>query len=532
MVKFLKLSTVSTIGTSLFIALVGKGVQATDHCTYNVTFGVDNATDTMDMDPGRLLAEAEQVDDPLGFSLRRDLQADIPFAGYTDRCNFCRPNLHPFFANVVCNNDQNNWQDGRRTFMDDGLFPGGVCEINVRLFGTCGINAVEVYINDNLIGDTTSAIVMSPNQECVCAENGVCQDATVYFDTTTKISHYMNGMNNEIRVLDISGSAGGEAQLCMDYAEIEVHGCDFIVPGPETPAPTMSPAPTMCDTESGASCGGDPHFQPIMATPFSYHGQFDGVLMASKEFNDGQGLDIHIRTTRVDNAYVSYSYISGAAVRVGNDVLEVKEDGSILVNGAEELFDGVDTADFGEVSIVKSTKGSMHQILTFDIEFPSADMSIQIRANTKNGLLFVDVLQSAPRDAVGLLGSPLSDELFARDGTTDMTGAWNSFGEEWQVQSDEAKLFQDKDREPQHPASCVYQAEGQESAYVRRRRRHLMENERVTMEAATAACEGSSESKMQFCIDDVLAMGDVDLAEDSFYNQERLAFSDLFYQQV
>ena len=255
MVRFLKLSTVSTIGTSLFIALVGKGVQATDHCTYNVTFGVDNATETMDMDPGRLLAEAEQVDDPLGFSLRRDLQADIPFAGYTDRCNFCRPNVHPFFANVVCNNDQNNWQDGRRTFKDDGLFPDGVCEINVRLFGTCGINAVEVYINDNLIGDTTSAIVMSPNQECVCAENGVCQDATVYFDTTTKISHYMNGMNNEIRVLDISGSAGGEAQLCMDYAEIEVHGCDFIVPGPENPAPRMSPAPSMSPC-TGASCGG------------------------------------------------------------------------------------------------------------------------------------------------------------------------------------------------------------------------------------------------------------------------------------
>ena len=259
MVRFLKLSTVSTIGTSLFIALVGKGVQATDHCTYNVTFGVNNATETTE--PVRRLAEAEQLDDPLGFSLRRDLDADIPFAGYTDRCNFCRPNMHPFFANVVCNNDQNNWKDGRRTFMDDGLFPGGVCEINVRLFGTCGINAVEVYINDNLIGDTTSAIVMSPTQECVCVENGVCQDATVYFETMTKISHYMNGMNNEIRVLDISGSAGGEAQLCMDYAEIEVHGCNFIVPDPTmspviVPAPTMSPAPTMCDTDSGGSCGG------------------------------------------------------------------------------------------------------------------------------------------------------------------------------------------------------------------------------------------------------------------------------------
>lgn len=262
----------------------------------------------------------------------------------------------------------------------------------------------------------------------------------------------------------------------------------------------------------------DPHFQPIMAAPFSYHGQFDGVLMASKEFSNGQGLDIHIRTTRVDNPYVSYSYISGAAVGVGNThVLEVKEDGSILVNGVEEHFDGADTADLGEVSIVKSTKGSMKQIVTFDITFPVEVMAIQIRANTKTGMLFVDVMNSVPRDAVGLLGSPLSEELLARDGKTDMTGAWNSFGEEWQVQSDEVKLFQDKNREPQHPASCVYEAK-EETAYVRHGRRHLMENQRVTMAAASAACEGSSESKMQFCIDDVLAMGDVELAEDSFYN--------------
>jgi len=510
MVRFLKLSTVSTIGASLFIALVGKGVQASNHCTYNVTFGVDSVDNTTDTDTvtdipvTRRLAEAEQVDDPLGFSLRRDLQGiidvDVPFEGTSQRCNFCRPYLPPRVANVVCNNDVNNWDDGKRTFMDDGTFAAGVCEIQVKLFGTCGIQDVEVAINGNVIGNTQSYSVTSPTQQCVCVDGGVCQDATIYLDSASALSFYEVGALNEIRVLDISGSG---AQLCMDYAEIEVVEC---------------PDDTPCVPGPGASCGGDPHFQPIMATPFSYHGQFDGVLMASKEFNNGQGLDIHIRTTRVDNAYVSYSYISGAAVRVGNDVLEVKEDGSILVNGAEELFDGVDTADFGEVSIVKSTKGSMHQILTFDIEFPAADMSIQIRANTKNGLLFVDVLQSAPRDAVGLLGSPLSDELFARDGTTDMTGAWNSFGEEWQVQKHEAKLFQDKDREPQHPASCVYQAEGQESAYVRRRRRHLMENERVTMEAATAACEGSSESKMQFCIDDVLAMGDVDLAEDSFYN--------------
>jgi hypothetical protein len=52
-------------------------------------------------------------------------------------------------------------------------------------------------------------------------------------------------------------------------------------------------------------------------------------------------------------------------------------------------------------------------------------------------MLFVDVFGVLP-DCIGLMGyagKPYG--LFARDGKTDLTGEWNSFGEEWQVQDDD-----------------------------------------------------------------------------------------------
>jgi len=74
-----------------------------------------------------------------------------------------------------------------------------------------------------------------------------------------------------------------------------------------------------------SSCYADPHIQPFEGPPFSFHGQYDGVMMASKEFADGLGIDVHIRTTRIDNPRMSYSYISGTAVKIGTDILEVQD---------------------------------------------------------------------------------------------------------------------------------------------------------------------------------------------------------------
>ena len=44
-------------------------------------------------------------------------------------------------------------------------------------------------------------------------------------------------------------------------------------------------------------------------------------------------------------------------------------------------------------------------------------------------------------------------------------------------------------------------------------------NEDATaVEAAEKACVRATGEKKQFCIDDVMATGDLELAEDSFYN--------------
>ena len=272
----------------------------------------------------------------------------------------------------------------------------------------------------------------------------------------------------------------------------------------------------------------DPHIKPFKAPAFSFHGQYDGVMMMSKEFADGSGLDVHIRTTRVDNPHMSYSYISGTAVKIGTDILEVQDNGSIIVNGDEFLLEEAETTagtTFAGYPITKTTKGTKHNIFVYDLALDvDSDKSIEIQFNIKTGMIFVDVSGgSFPEDTVGLLGAPHHDALLARDGKTDLTGEWNTFGEEWQVQIDEPKLFQDKNRVPQHPAGCIYESQQVKSNL--RHRRHLMDEdsagsdeEAMAVEAAEKACVRATGEKQQFCIDDVMATGDLELAEDSFYN--------------
>lgn len=496
--------------TLFFAFFLAKAAHAENElCAFLVPYGTYG-------EPTRRLGDSSALTDPLGFTRQLPVSdatnVTVDYDGGTTSggtfCELCGntttliDDVEYDIPNSVACSTYTTWENGTRTFIDPG-FQTSTCAstLTITLSGTCGFNSLDIYLNDNLIGNTTTDEFDS--QSCICELAGDCLRKIITIEGHNAIQDVYNfSGNNSLHVefrdvgQVIDNTTNSETQVCLDYAVVELEAGD-------------------CPAEQCvASCAGDPHFQPIMAPPFSYHGQFDGVLMSSEEFAFGSGFDIHIRTTRVDNPYISYSYISGAAVRVGNDILEVQDDGSVLVNGAEE-FDDMDTADFGEYTILKSLSGARRNIFIYDLAFPAEDMSIQIRANTRNGLLFVDVFGTVPSDTVGLLGSPQHDALFARDGKTDLTGEWNSFGEEWQVQSHELKLFSDKDRFPQHPVSCVYEASVET---VGLRRRHLMDTTRITPEAANAACDGASELKKQFCIDDVLAMSDAELAEDPFYN--------------
>jgi hypothetical protein len=117
-------------------------------------------------------------------------------------------------------------------------------------------------------------------------------------------------------------------------------------------------------------------------------------------------------------------------------------------------------------------------------------------------MLFVDVSGNFD-DGVGLLGSgkeETSAKLFGRDGITDFTDEWNSFGEEWQVRDTEPKLFLD-DRMPQYPTGCVDDASAHTTHNLRSRHRRLTEvnsNEVVIREMAMEACSEALGKKKDF----------------------------------
>ena len=250
---------------------------------------------------------------------------------------------------------------------------------------------------------------------------------------------------------------------------------------------------------------------------FSYHGQCDLVLSRIKGFGIGLDLDVHIRTTRVDNPNMSYSYISGVAVGMSSTVINVSEDGSLFVDGhlSELRCDYDDTLvlpNFAGQTIRCSTSGAKKRILAYVIELNDNGERINIRVNKNTNMMYVD-LSGAFADGEGLLGQGGKDGLLARDGLTDLSGEWNSFGEEWQVRDTDRKLFLE-DRHPQYPASCMYESSKKSTSLRRRLSDHLF----VTPEVANEACAHlTNPKKREFCITDVMATGLLDIADDPFY---------------
>ena len=109
---------------------------------------------------------------------------------------------------------------------------------------------------------------------------------------------------------------------------------------------------------------------------------------------------------------MSYSYISNAAVQVGNDVLEVLEDGKVLINGDSFALDHDSTIRFRQYELVKTKKGSKKNIISYELDLGNGRL-ISIRSNTNSGMLFVDV-DGNFADSKGLLGNQtLLDTIWA-----------------------------------------------------------------------------------------------------------------------
>jgi len=273
---------------------------------------------------------------------------------------------------------------------------------------------------------------------------------------------------------------------------------------------------------------------------FDFHGECDLVMLSSPSFASGSGLSVHIRTTRMDGKLASYSYISGAAVSIGNNILEVQQDGTLLVNGKRHVNnDAFLPTEFATYPFTKNMIGKKKKITQYvlnitdtniggvhdkskDIETMIKPMAIAIHANPKTHMLFVKI-DGDIHDGIGLLGNPLAgNRLLGRDGVTDMSKDWNKYGEEWQVRDTEQKLFQER-RAPQYPGVCIYQVsdDGHSKKTNNLRRRLLNDGEddngKITKEAANAVCEDFVGVNKDNCVYDVMVIGDLEVAEDPSY---------------
>lgn len=257
----------------------------------------------------------------------------------------------------------------------------------------------------------------------------------------------------------------------------------------------------------------------------SSHGQCDYVLLTTGTFASGAGLEVHIRTTRVDKPNMAYSYVSGVALRIGVDTIEVSQDGSLLENGNLVSSDdhGSHVGTVSGFVVSKSVKGTHNRIKTYTLDLGSGK-SIELRVNTKSGIITVDI-DGIFADIKGLLGAYDAKGMIARDGVTDLTGYANSYVESWQVNASDPKLFQDTNRYPQFPNGCAYESDikrlrsmDQQNLRGEMHRRLTDDSAGVSLEVAQKACEAKEGQKLEFCIADVMATGDLDLPDDAFYN--------------
>ena len=240
------------------------------------------------------------------------------------------------------------------------------------------------------------------------------------------------------------------------------------------------------------------------------------MLMRSRK----DGVTVHIRTTRIDHPVTSFSYISNAAIKFDDDdnLFEVSEDGSLFVNGNDASENTV--SSFARYKLVRTIKGSKNNILAYMLDLGHGK-SIEIRCNKKTGMLFVSII-GAFYDSEGLLGNAWTKAFYSRDSSMDLSGEWNSLAEEWQVRNDEPMLFREA-RHPQFPVGCLYEAststqDGSSSNVRHGRRRRLLDTIKISEDAAKKACaNAASGTLMEYCIADVMVTGEVDIADDEFY---------------
>jgi len=228
------------------------------------------------------------------------------------------------------------------------------------------------------------------------------------------------------------------------------------------------------------------------------------ILAKDTQFANGVGLDVQIRTKIVR----FWSYIHTAAIRIGDDILEIQGSPDNEDRDTHYWFNfqyQADTTAIGGFPLTISSNGAHKRF--FEIDLSSKFPGQKIVLSAFKEFVAVDFKGTTAEsfgDTVGMLGDYRSGKTFARDGATEIHD-FNELGNEWQVLPSDDMLFHDK-AEPQFPKHCIVPEDPQGQ-----RRRRLAEST-ISVEQAEAACATLKDPlSVKDCVYDILATQDLDM---------------------
>lgn len=244
------------------------------------------------------------------------------------------------------------------------------------------------------------------------------------------------------------------------------------------------------------------HFQRWGREHNSFHGECDLVLVHSKDFHEGAGLDLHVRTTIQDY----FSFIETAALRVGENKLQVWSSEFVL-NGMKHFSSDLPMT-FGDkfkytITELPASEGQNPKFYKYYMVDLNGQSHIIFKFYKQYLTISVSGSQNDFGDSDGLMGEYGSGEMISRDG--NVISDFSQFGFEWQVNPTDPLLFTDT-RQPQLPFEACRMPTA-----ARPVRRHLRAN-RMLAEQAHVACAHVSGSDFELCIDDVMQTNDIGLA--------------------
>lgn len=427
-------------------------------------------------------------------------------------CEDTAPFGPPQFKDAVnsgCFECVNKFKDGDDVYVEINALPckgssiSNICCIGTGNDGTAGYSVYQdttpnAGYSECAISRGDPGLSSAPSDTCGKAGENKCETVETFYLKVEAGVDYAYIQWKDGQILDAVG-VRNEAQC---KGNDDQKSCNLQVP---------INTGACKDIPDGPVVGGDPHIKSLTGDMYYYHGECDLKLIHAPKFDGQQDLDIDARTTIQFNMY---SFIETAAVRIGEDILEVSSWGEYALNGVEdavaassqlpELREGATVSKLGGYPIYHTHVSKEKHI--FDII-----LSKHSNITVSNFKRFVNVKINHETelfsDVSGLMGD-IHGNMFARDGVTDLSQDMLSFGQEWQVRDDEPMLFREV-RDPQYPTKCILPDMREKEA------RRLSEG--ITEEAAKLACAEYSGASFAACVYDVTATNDLDQADSGSY---------------